>query len=121
MYVGSQYINPTPNSIERLIACSICFCIADEIRLCVCGDRHIYEGSIIIHETVLASRIFKLVIVKLVPEVRADIYCCPRFVTVPPLTVRKILEFAVTFVVETVTVPAVRVAVPIVAFVPSLI
>jgi actin-related protein len=54
-----------------------------------------------------------------VPAVRADIYWTPRFVTVPPLTVKNILELAVTFVVETVTVPAVRVAVPIVAFVPS--
>jgi hypothetical protein len=75
--------------------------------------------STIIHATVLVSRALELVITKLVEAVLALTRNQPG---VPPsaFEVTKILLFVVTDVFETVTAPAVRVAVPIFAFDPDL-
>ena len=58
-----------------------------------------------IQDTVAASKMFVLVMVKDVPAVRAETYDEPILVNVPPWTVKNIREFAVTFVVFTVIVP----------------
>lgn len=79
-----------------------------------------HAGSKISYATVLVSVLLVLVMVKLVPAVRAETYTDP---TVPPgvWIVRKILELAVTEVLATVTVPAAKTAVPCLALEPSFV
>lgn len=75
----------------------------------------------IIHAIVLVSTTFAEVIVNDVPAVLAVTHITVGTVTVPSdWIVNCILLLAVTFVVDTTTVPQTSVAIPIVAFVPSL-